>query len=118
MRSNESGERPIFVGDGINDAAAMSVARGSIVMDSGARLPSSVAMGRLRGDSIAILPECISLARSIHSRLRGNLIFAVSYNVVGISLAAIGLLHPIAAAFIMIVSSFLVTFRALGLQRE
>ena len=118
MRSRESGDLPLFVGDGINDAAAMSVAVGSIVMDSGASLPASVAMGRLRGDSIAILPESISLARDIHRRLRGNLIFAISYNIVGMSLAAASLLHPVAAALIMIVSSFSVTFRAIGLRRE
>jgi len=62
------------------------------------------------------LPEAIGLARSIRQVLRGNLIYAAAYNVLGMSLAAAGILHPVAAALIMLVSSFWVTGRALRLS--
>lgn len=112
--SQIAGESPLFVGDGINDAAAMRVASGSVAMDSGAGLARSAAMGQLAGDRIEVIPQAISLARDIHRRLHGNLIYAAAYNTLGMVLAAAGLLHPVAAAMIMLVSSFWVTARAMG----
>ncbi|MDQ8194201.1 heavy metal translocating P-type ATPase [Coraliomargarita sp. SDUM461004] len=111
--AKQSGQYPLFVGDGINDAVAMAQAEGSIAMHSGTGLARSVAMAQLTGDQLEIIPQAIRIARDIHRRLRGNLIYAVAYNLVGIILAAGGLLHPVAAALIMLVSSFWVTTRAL-----
>lgn len=88
--SKAAGESPLFVGDGINDAVAMATASGSIAMHSGAGLARSVAMGQLSGDRIEVIPLSIQLARGIHLRLRGNLIYAVAYNAVGMALAAQG----------------------------
>lgn len=109
-----AGEQPCFIGDGINDAAAMAQATSSIAMGSGTGLTQSAAMGQFQDDRIEALPEAIRLARGIHARLRGNLIYAAAYNVLGMALAAAGLLHPVAAALIMLVSSAFVTLRALG----
>lgn len=109
----DHGEVPCLIGDGINDAAAMSLASSSIAMGGGTGLTQSAAMGRLQDDRIEALPEAIRLARGIHARLRGNLIYAAAYNVLGMALAAAGLLHPVAAALIMLVSSAFVTLRAL-----
>jgi Cu2+-exporting ATPase/Cu+-exporting ATPase len=111
--SGSLGEHPLFVGDGINDAVAMSKASGSIAMHSGTGLARSVAMGQLMGDRIEVIPQSIRLARGIHKRLQGNLLYALIYNVVGMVLAATGFLHPVAAATIMLVSSFWVTARVL-----
>jgi cation transport ATPase len=82
-------------------------------MGSGTGLTQSAAMGQFQNDRIEALPDAIRLARGIHARLRGNLIYAAAYNVLGMTLAAAGLLHPVAAALIMLVSSAFVTFRAL-----
>jgi len=109
----DSGEVPCLIGDGINDAAAMSLASSSISMGSGTGLTRSAAMGQFQDDRIEALPDVIRLARGIHRRLRGNLIYAAAYNVLGMTLAAAGLLHPVAAALIMLVSSAFVTLRAL-----
>jgi heavy metal translocating P-type ATPase len=111
--ASAAGETPLFIGDGMNDAASMRAASGSVAMGSGTGLARSAAMGQLVGDRIEVLPEAISLARGIQRRLRGNLIYAAAYNVVGMVLAVAGLLHPVAAAMIMLVSSFWVTTRAL-----
>ena len=109
-----AGESPLFVGDGINDVAAMLQASGSIAMHSGAGLARSVAMGQLSDDQIEVIPRAVSLSRAILRRLRGNLLYAFVYNLIGMALAATGLLHPVAAALIMLVSSFWVTARALS----
>lgn len=111
--AREAGQLPLFVGDGINDAVAMSQASGSISMHSGTGLARSVAMAQLTADRIEVIPSAIHLARDIHQRLRGNLIYAAAYNSIGMALAAAGILHPIAAALIMLLSSFWVTTRAL-----
>jgi Cu+-exporting ATPase len=112
--SIEAGESPLFVGDGINDVAAMLQASGSIAMHSGAGLARSVAMGQLSDDQIELIPKAVSFSRAILRKLRGNLLYAFVYNLIGMALAAAGLLHPVAAALIMLVSSFWVTARALS----
>lgn len=109
----ESGEAPCFIGDGINDAAAIAQATSSISMGSGTGLTRSAAMGQFYDDRIEALPDAIRLARSIHGRLRMNLIYAFAYNSLGMALAAAGLLHPVVAALIMLVSSGFVTLRVL-----
>jgi len=107
------GEFPCFVGDGINDAAAMSASCSSIAMGSGTGLAQTTAGAQLREDRIEVIPEAIALARRIRKRLRGNLVYAASYNLLGMGLAAAGVLHPVAAAVIMLASSFFVTLRTL-----
>ncbi|MGB0272609.1 MAG: heavy metal translocating P-type ATPase [Opitutales bacterium] len=110
--ANDQGFNPVLVGDGINDAAAMAGAAASIAMGSGARLTRSVASGQLIHDRIEALPTAIRSARLLMRRLRVNLYYAAAYNTLGMCLAAAGHLHPIAAALIMLLSSFWVTTRA------
>ncbi len=105
---------PLFVGDGINDTAAMARASASIAMGTGSGFVRSAASGQLIADRVEILPDAIELSQGVYRRLRGNLVYAAIYNVSGMVLAAAGWLHPIAAALIMLVSSFFVTIRALG----
>lgn len=111
--SYRSTEMPLFVGDGVNDTAAMRFASASISMGSGAALTQSTASGCLIRDQIEVIPDAIELSRSIYQRLRGNLYYAAIYNVVGMCLAAGGWLHPVLAAGIMLLSSFWVTLRSL-----
>jgi P-type E1-E2 ATPase len=117
MASKAAGERPLFVGDGINDSAAMVEASASIAMGSGAELARSSAGALLVGDHIACLPEAIRYARAVQQRLRSNLIYAALYNTTGMTLAATGNLHPVAAACIMFASSAWVLSRASLPQR-
>jgi cation transport ATPase len=85
-------------------------------MHSCAGLARSVAMGQLSDDQIEVIPQAVGLSRAIFKKLRGNLLFAFVYNLIGMALAAAGLLHPVAAALIMLVSSFWVTTRALSVH--
>jgi cation transport ATPase len=113
-RAAGAGEFPIFVGDGVNDAAAMAEASASIAMASGAGLTRSIASAQLTANQIELVPDAIALARKIYTRIRTNLAYALCYNLIGMGLAAAGLLHPVAAALIMLISSLLVTLRALN----
>lgn len=58
------------------------------------------------------LVAALTMSRRLASAIRTNLVFAVTYNTIGMSLAAVGLLHPIAAALLMLASSLTVTLRA------
>lgn len=108
----DSGQTVIFVGDGVNDAAAMSICSASIAMDGGAVLTQSTASAVLMGNSLEVLPQAIAVCRRIRKNVQGNMIFATTYNIIGMSLAAVGILHPIVAALLMLISSVLVSTRA------
>jgi hypothetical protein len=107
------GRRVLFIGDGINDAPAMAASPASIALSSGSELPRETASAEFAGFDLRAIPGAVSLCRATLRAIRRNLSFAAAYNVVGITLAAAGLLHPIAAALIMLISSMTVTWRVL-----
>ncbi len=117
-RALHRGERVLFVGDGINDLGAMSGNVASLAMGGGAALARSVGDAVLMGDRLDVLPAAIALARRVRGHLHGNMLFAASYNAIGMTLAALGILHPIVAALLMVGSSALVSFRALRASRD
>jgi cation transport ATPase len=102
-----------FVGDGVNDAAAMSAAQGSIAMQAGAELARAAAMAVFAGDDLRFLPRAIRVARAARRSIHTNLLFAAAYNAAGMALAAAGVLHPVVAALLMVGSSAFVSVRAL-----
>jgi len=108
-----AGHRMLFIGDGINDAPAMAAADTSIALAGGSELPRETAALELNGQDLQAVPQAIALARATVRAIRRNIAFAACYNIVGISLAAAGILHPVVAALIMLVSSLTVTWRVL-----
>jgi heavy metal translocating P-type ATPase len=112
VQSLESaGKRVLFVGDGINDAVAMSTATASLALVHGATIARENAGGIIQ--DIRGVVSTLAICRRIVQAIRTNLLFALGYNLVGITLAAAGLLHPVVAALLMLGSSVTVTSRAL-----
>ena len=107
------GRTVLFVGDGLNDASAMSAAHASIAMRSGAELARASAMAVFVGEDLRFLPQAILVARAARASIRMNLRFAAAYNISGMALAAAGVLHPVAAALLMLGSSVFVSVNAL-----
>lgn len=106
------GRRVLFVGDGLNDLEGMSAAHASIAMAAGADLTRHACHAVLAVDRLRALPEAVALARRVRADLRRNLLISLSYNGVGVGLAAAGILEPWSAALVMLVSSLLVGVRA------
>jgi heavy metal translocating P-type ATPase len=113
-----AGNRVAFIGDGVNDALAMREASASIALAHGAGVTTASADALLYGGDLRLIPWAVTLARQVRLSIRSNLIFAAAYNIVGMILAATGLLHPVAAALLMVVSSFTVSWRALRSSEE
>ena len=108
-----AGHQAGFVGDGINDAPAMQEASLGIALAHGAGVTTAGADAVLYGGDLRVVPWAVALARQVRGSIRSNLIFAATYNAIGMALAATGFLHPVASALLMVVSSFTVSWRAL-----
>lgn len=108
------GETVLFVGDGINDAAAMAASDTSIAIGCES-LTREVADIEWSEPDIANLPKAIALCRQTVRLNRANLVFALCYNIAGMAMAAAGWIHPVVAALLMTTSSCIVTFRSLQL---
>jgi len=105
-----AGVKPLFVGDGINDASALATAHVGVALASGTDLAVSAAALTLYHGDLRVLPWAIELSRDAVRAVRRNLRRAVCYNLVGMALAACGVLHPVVAAVLMVVSSFTLVF--------
>lgn len=104
-RIRARGARTAFVGDGLNDAAALAAADVGISMAGGAATSLAAAQVNLLRPGLVEVPGLLALARSAVLAAKLNLAWAFAYNAIGLYLAATGRLTPIFAASAMVVSS-------------
>ena len=116
IRKLQENGRILMVGDGINDAPALTIADLGMAVCGGTDIAMDCADVVLMREDLGCVYDAIRLSRATIRNIRQNLFWAFFYNCLGIPLAALGLLNPMIGAACMSVSSVFVVTNALRLR--
>ena len=111
-----AGHTVLMIGDGINDGAALAAADLSMAMGTGTDTAISSADITLMRPELMSAVDALNLSKRTLTTIKSNLGWAFAYNVIGLPIAAAGLLTPMYAAAAMAVSSLFVVTNSLRIK--
>lgn len=106
-----------FVGDGVNDAVALTIADVGISVSNGSDIAINSSDVTLMKEDLGLIIDGILISKATTRNIKQNLLWAFSYNIVAIPLAATGQLNMVVAAVAMAFSSIVVVLNALRLRK-
>jgi len=115
-RMKSEGHTVLMIGDGINDAAALTAADLSMAMGTGTDTAINSADITLMNTGLGSVISALKLSKKTLKIIRLNMGWALIYNVIGLPIAAAGLLSPLYAAAAMAASSVLVVTNSLRIK--
>ena len=110
------GECVMMVGDGINDAPALTEADTGVTLGHASGIALESASVAILNDDLRLINTLMESSTKCFSIIRQNLVWAFSYNLIALPLAVTGVLHPIISALLMVISSLVVVSNSLRLR--